>query len=177
MKKLEGGVAMKNVVVYEVQTNNPAVLGLRTNVIVSAGATLCYRQRNTYGNVYYIGDGILAITEIPACCRDVRYFVVRNGERTFLVESLGIPTLLSEGEEFLSYLRSLIEEMELWITYGLWYFARFVFTDPNERKEFEKLMTKEPYSKHYIWYYYSAYIDKDAFLELVDKVKGKTNCK
>jgi len=167
---------MKNVVVYEVQTNNPAVLGLKTDILINGGVTLCYRERNTYGNVYYIGDGLIVVNEIPACYRDVRYFVVRNGERAFLVESLGIPTLLSEGE-FLSYLRDLNERVELWTDHGLWYVARFIFTNPNERRKFQEFMTKEPYSKHYIWYYYSDYIDKDTFLEIVDKIKGMTNCK
>jgi len=173
-KILKGGEAMKNVVVYEV--HNPAVLDLKTDILISGGVTLCYRERGTYGNVYYIGDGMLVITEIPACCRDVRHFIIRNRERTFLVESLDTPTLLS-GEEFLSYLRDLNERVELWTDCGLWYVERFIFTNPNERRKFQDFMTKEIYSKHYNWYYYSDYVDKDTFLEIVDKIKGMTNCK
>ncbi len=161
---------MKNVVVYEVQ-NRPAI---KTDLLVCGGLTLCYRKRNTYGDVYYIGDGMLVINETPACCRNIHYFVIRNGERSFVVESLNTPIVIPEGEGFIGYLRSLNEKVELWTAYGLWYVARFLFTEPHERKKFEEFMTKEPYDKYYIWYYYSAYIDKDSFLMLIDKVKDRT---
>jgi hypothetical protein len=154
------------------EVNNP--MAIKTDLLVDAGLTLCYRERDTYGQIYYIGNGMLVITEVPACCGDMKHFLIRNGEKCFLVESVNNPIIVSEGEGFINYLRSLKERTELWTTFGLWYVARFVFSG-EERRKFEELMTKEPYSKLYVWYYYSAYIDKDVFVELVDKVKKTIN--
>jgi hypothetical protein len=163
---------MRNVVIYETQATSPAALGLKTDILVDTGTTLCFRQRDTYGDVYYIGDGMLVIAETPACGKGVKNFVVKNGERSFLIESLDTPVVVAE-EKFLDYLRGLTEKVEVWTAYGLWYLARFIFTDPSERKVFEEFMTKEPYSKYYVWYYYSAYVDKDMLLEIVDKIRRK----
>jgi hypothetical protein len=159
---------LKDVAIYELKARSPRAVSLflATDIISSTGITLYY-GKDLYGSVYYIYDGMLAITKRPYCWEKERVFIIRNGDRHFQVESLSMPVIVEKGEEFLEFLRS-SDVRELYSS-GWRMSIGYILTDPQEEAEFEKIMCKETHT--YNLYWYDGYIDKQTFLEIIDAVK------
>jgi len=169
---------VKDVAIYELKARNPRAVSLflATDIISGTGIELEY-EGDLYGWVYYIYDGLLAITKRPYCWERERVFVIRNGNRHFQVESLYPPVIVEEGEGFLEFLRnSDVRRLCVCVSSGWRMSIGYILTDPHEKAEFERFMCKDPHSKFYNLYWYGGYIDKQTFLEIIDAVKlNKTN--
>jgi hypothetical protein len=162
---------VKDVAIYELKARNPRVVAfyLATDLISSTGIELKY-EKDFYGKVYYIYDGLLVITKRPYCWNRERIFIIRNGNMHFQVESLETPVIVEKGEEFLEFLRRSSDLKTLCVCGSGWRMSiGNILTDPQEKAEFERLMSRD--RKFYNLYWYGGYIDKQTFLEIIDTVK------
>jgi hypothetical protein len=163
-------VEMDRVAIYELKARRPraVALFLATDPLIDTGITLYYNDKNLYAHVYYIGDGLLVIEEHHYYHkREEKIFIVRNGDRHFLMESINNPIIIPEGDAFVQYLRnSDVKKLCVCVSSG-WRFSIEYLINPSERKELEKLMS-EKFPK---LYWYGGEISKQALLKLIDTVK------